>query len=289
MVLVIVASVYSLLGIAALVIGFVIPWDVPLSAVYAILVGVPWTYLFVSLADRVAEDRSVYINIALVTGAIALNGGHLWWWASTRIKEPAMNKGVGKPMAGAVWILLGGLFLNFFTPAANASDGQDPDALFARAANNGSVGLAKKTRVVDARPAVTGEVIVTVISGEGEETRSKPAAAGDMVVRNRCPATGNEQYLVKASKFAQRYGEPIGPESADGWRPFRPRGTEMLFVVVSADDGTFTFTAPWGEPMVARPGDAMVRNPADPKDTYRVAAASFECTYEIFKPAEPAK
>ena len=47
----------------------------------------------------------------------------------------------------------------------------------------------------------------------------------------------------------------------------------------------FTFTAPWGEPMVARPGDAIVRDPQNPADTYRIAAAAFECTYEILEPA----
>ena len=87
LVLIVVASVYTLIGIAALVIGFVVPSDDPLSAVYAILVGIPWTYLFVSLADNVAKHRSVGINIALVTAAIALNAGLLWWWASTR-KRP---------------------------------------------------------------------------------------------------------------------------------------------------------------------------------------------------------
>jgi hypothetical protein len=83
-VLIAVATIYTLIGAAALIIGFVIPWDDPLSAVYAILVGAPWTSLFVSLADRVAEDRSVYVNIALVTSAIVLNAGLLWWWALTR-------------------------------------------------------------------------------------------------------------------------------------------------------------------------------------------------------------
>lgn len=83
-VLIAVATIYTLIGAAALIIGFVIPWDDPLSAVYAILVGAPWTYLCVSLADRVAEDRSVYVNIALVTSAIVLNAGLLWWWALTR-------------------------------------------------------------------------------------------------------------------------------------------------------------------------------------------------------------
>jgi hypothetical protein len=58
----------------------------------------------------------------------------------------------------------------------------------------------------------------------------------------------------------------------------------MHFFAVGGSDGAFTFTAPWGEGMAARPGDAIVRNPADPKDTYRVAAAAFECTYEVVAP-----
>ena len=57
----------------------------------------------------------------------------------------------------------------------------------------------------------------------------------------------------------------------------------MAYFVVRAADGAFTFTAPWGEPMVARPGDAIVRDPRDPADTYRIAAAAFACTYEILR------
>lgn len=83
-VLIAVASIYSLIGVAALIIGFVIPWDDPLSAVYAILLGVPWSYLLVNLANRFAEDRTVSVNIALVSGAIVLNAGVLWWWALPR-------------------------------------------------------------------------------------------------------------------------------------------------------------------------------------------------------------
>jgi hypothetical protein len=124
----------------------------------------------------------------------------------------------------------------------------------------------------------------TQIADEGKETQSKPAAAEDMVVRNRCESTGNEEYLVSASTFPQRYEGPLGPEDAQGWRPYRPLGPKMLYLVVRPEDGAFSFTAPWGEEMAARPGDAIVRNPADPKDTYRVAAASFACTYEILEP-----
>lgn len=159
-------------------------------------------------------------------------------------------------------------------------------ALFDTAEREGRVGLARKTGVVDARSAHEGEVIVTQIEGEGKETQSRPAAAGDMVVRNRCAPTGDEQYLVAAEEFPQRYAGPLGPADAAGWRPYRSLGPEMRYLLLRPEDGSFRFTAPWGEEMVARPGDAIVRDPADPRDIYRVAAAAFECTYHIVrKPA----
>ena len=75
---------------------------------------------------------------------------------------------------------------------------KDQVAMFAAAKEDGRTGVARKTKPVDARPAVDGEVIVTVIKSEGVETTSKPASTGDWVVRNRCPETGNEEYLVSA-------------------------------------------------------------------------------------------
>jgi hypothetical protein len=94
---------------------------------------------------------------------------------------------------------------------------RDIGELFETAEAACKVGLARKTRSVDARPASAGEVIVTFIAGEGKETRSKPAEAGDMVVRNRCLETGNEEYLVSAKKFAARYQGPHGSADAEGW------------------------------------------------------------------------
>jgi hypothetical protein len=143
----------------------------------------------------------------------------------------------------------------------------------------GRTGRARKTRPVDARPARAGEVVVTVILGEGEETRNT-AGEGDWVVRNRCPQTGNEEYLVAAAKFAGKYEEAGAPD-ADGWRECRPLGDAVRFAFVRPEDGSFSFTAPWGEAVAARPGDAIVQSPQDAKDVYRVARASFECTYEI--------
>ena len=33
--------------------------------------------------------------------------------------------------------------------------------------------------------------------------------------------------------------------------------------------------------MVAKPGDIIIQDASNPKDTYRVAKAAFACTYEI--------
>ena len=155
-----------------------------------------------------------------------------------------------------------------------------------KAVRTGQAGTARKTKPVDARPAKPGEVVVSVIAGEGEETRSKPAEAGDWVVRNRCPETGNEQYLVKADRFADRYGEAEGEADAEGWRTFKPRAEPVRYFLVPKSRGDFSFVAPWGEPMVARPGDAIVQDPKNEKDIYRVAAGSFACTYEVLKAAK---
>lgn len=161
----------------------------------------------------------------------------------------------------------------------------DVGALFDQAEASDRVGVARKTRLVDGRPARLGEIVVTTIRGEGKETQSPPAEAGDVVIRNRCPETGNEEYLVTAAKLPDRYEGPLGDADAAGWQPYRPKGIEMRYFILSEEAGTITFIAPWGEPMVARPGDAIVRNPTDPADTYRVAGASFDCTYEVLSPA----
>ena len=180
-----------------------------------------------------------------------------------------------------------GAFAMLSAVAVHAASEQDQVKLFEKVKSEGKSGIAHKTKPVDARPAVAGEVIVTIIKGEGVETRSKPAEAGDWVVRNRCPETGNEEILVKAAKFPTRYGEPQSEPDAQGYRSFAPKGTDMGYFIVSAELGEFTFKAPWGEQMVARPGDAIVQVPSDPSDTYRIAAASFACTYEIVTPAKP--
>ena len=167
-----------------------------------------------------------------------------------------------------------------------ADDLIDIAAYFQRAQGSSAEKIARKTKPVDVRPAKPGEIVVSIIKGEGKETQSPPAKEGDMVVRNRCPETGNEEILVAAANFSKRYEGPITAADADGWSAYKPTGVPMRFVVVSEQDGTFRFMAPWGEEMMARPGDAIVQDIANLNDTYRIARSAFACTYEIV-PANP--
>jgi hypothetical protein len=168
-----------------------------------------------------------------------------------------------------------------------AQEKVDVIAYFENARAEGRDGIARKTRTVDVRPSTPGEVIVTTIRGEGKETQSAPAKPGDMVVRNRCPETGNEEILVAAGNFAKRYEGPIGAAGLDGWVPYRPQGVPMRFVVVRELDGEFTFVAPWGEKMIARPSDMIVQDVRNERDTYRIQKAAFACTYEVV--SQPSK
>lgn len=175
----------------------------------------------------------------------------------------------------------------FSCGVARAAGETDVLAYFQKAQQARGAGVARKTKPVDARRAKQGEIVVTVIKGEGEETRSAPAKAGDMVVRNRCAETGNEEILVSAAAFKKRYEGPPERKDAEGWDEYRPRGVEMNFIVVPEQEKGFAFIAPWGERMVARAGDLILQNPEKPEETYRIARMAFDCTYEVVK--EPAK
>jgi hypothetical protein len=193
-----------------------------------------------------------------------------------RIVEHPVRSWTGVALAG--WTVLSGASTAVAQTPESAMSLDKIVALMAEAQTRGRTRMARKTRLVDARPARVGEVVVTMIKGEGKETQSRPAVEGDWVVRNRCPETGNEQYLVGADKF-RRY-EPTGKTGPDGWRDFRPQGKEVRALVLEASDGVLSFVAPWGEPMVAKVGDALVQDPQDPRDVYRVARSSFACTYD---------
>src|ERR1700722_5747357 len=89
-------------------------------------------------------------------------------------------------------------------------------AYFQTARDLGRDGLARKTKTVDVREAKPDEIVVTVIKGEGKETQSPPAKAGDWGVRNGCPKSGTAAPRPPCGKCASRYEGPAGPAGEDG-------------------------------------------------------------------------
>jgi hypothetical protein len=113
-----------------------------------------------------------------------------------------------------------------------------------------------------AKNTVDGLKVVTV-TADGKETENV-AEVGDIIMSG----PSGEQYVVKAGKFDKLY--------ADG-----PNGTkipEQSPRQVAAYTGTedITFTAPWGQSMVMKPGDYLVK---DGDGYYRVAKQEYEQTY----------
>ena len=125
---------------------------------------------------------------------------------------------------------------------------------------------------------------MTIIAGEGKETQSRPAVAGDMVVRNRSDVTGNEEYLVSADTFVERYEGPLAAPDAGGWSAYRPRGGDLLYVILRDRGRRLLLHRTLGR----GDGGAAGRRhrtaiPHDPRDTYRVAAAAFTSSYEVIE------
>lgn len=167
-------------------------------------------------------------------------------------------------------------------------------AYFTLAQQAGITGVAIKTKPVLARPAKEGEIITTIIKGEGVETVSEPAKAGDWVVQNICPETGNEEILVRKAKFSQRYNTSEKSEInlasyPSDYQPFTPKGIEMNYFIVPDSTPPFAMKAPWGELQRFQSGDAVVQSTKDNQDIYRIQKAAFECTYTILKPAKLAQ
>ena len=130
----------------------------------------------------------------------------------------------------------------------------------------------KKSFEVKARILTKPETVKTVIDGKVETT--KQGNIGDYVL------TGpkGEKYTVEAKKVKDRYSETTNP---DGTVTLK---TKPVSIKYSISDKDFTFTASWGEKMIAEVGDALVYE--NGKLSYRIEKEIFKDTYE---PEEVAK
>ena len=105
---------------------------------------------------------------------------------------------------------------------------------------------------------------VVTTTSDGKETQNT-AEPNDVIMSG----PSREQYVVKAAKFPKLYqgqmGGPVHPEQG-------PRNVALYTGNVPVN-----FTASWGESMVLKPGDYLVKE-AEGK-YYRIAKSEYEQTY----------
>lgn len=108
------------------------------------------------------------------------------------------------------------------------------------------------------------EMPVVTYTSDGKETQNV-AAQGDIVMSG----PSKENYVVKAAKFPKLYqgemGQTVVPEQS-------PR-----MVAVYTGKEPISFVAPWGENMVLKPGDYLVKD--GDQGYYRIAKVEYEQTY----------
>lgn len=138
----------------------------------------------------------------------------------------------------------------------------------------------RKTTNVRARPAIAGEVVISITS-DGEET-VKTAAAGEMLIENQTQAS--ENYLVKVSKFEKSY---LLIEQVDGdWSIYEPKGEKLAIKVDNSVrellevDDMFYIVGFTKTRHVVKKNDYLILNQIDRNEIYRVAHAEFWQTHE---------
>lgn len=110
----------------------------------------------------------------------------------------------------------------------------------------------------------TKEIRVVTVTADGKETENV-AAPGDIIMSG----PSGENYVVKAAKFGNLYDGQIGTTII-------PNQTARE-VTRYTGSASLVFTAPWGEDMVVKPGDYLVKD--GDAGYYRIAKAEYEDTY----------
>ena len=105
---------------------------------------------------------------------------------------------------------------------------------------------------------------VVTVTSDGKETQNV-ANANDIVMSG----PSRENYVVKAAKFNKLYVGNIGGE-------VHPEQSPRNVALYNGADEV-NFVAPWGENMVLKPGDYLVKESEG--KYYRIAKKEYEMTY----------
>jgi len=105
---------------------------------------------------------------------------------------------------------------------------------------------------------------VVTVTADGKETKNV-AQPNDIIMSG----PSRENYVIKAAKFPKLYNGNIGGEVFPDQSPRN--------VARYTGQETVMFKAPWGEDMVLKPGDYLVKE--DEGKYYRIAKSEYEQTY----------
>jgi hypothetical protein len=105
---------------------------------------------------------------------------------------------------------------------------------------------------------------VVTVTSDGKETQNV-AAQGDIIMSG----PSKENYVVKSAKFPKLYQGQIGQKVIPEQGP--------RLVALYTGQQPVSFTAPWGESMVLKPGDYLVKD--GDQGYYRIAKVEYEQTY----------
>lgn len=142
-------------------------------------------------------------------------------------------------------------------------------AYFMSALDDKRVQRYKKFGEVSVEISKSVQTVITSIDGE-QETENV-ARVGDAIL------TGpkGERYVLSYDKLTSRY--TFVSKHADGTETWKPTG--FCYAVPYAGE-TFSFDAPWGEPMICNDGDYIASTKTDGTDVYRIERGVFERTYK---------
>lgn len=137
--------------------------------------------------------------------------------------------------------------------------------------------IYRKQGIVEARPAVPGEVVQTLIRGKEETT--KTAAENEMLVKN----PNGEKYLISLQEFEKRYTRTqlIGEHADQGFSVYEAKG------LIRAIDNPFgeeiEIEPEWGGVQVAgadcKIADILYENGELKGEPYLIDGESFASTY----------
>ena len=103
---------------------------------------------------------------------------------------------------------------------------------------------------------------------DDKETRNTTMVQGDIIMSG----PSEEQYVIKGDKFNKLYTGGIG-------NTIIPEQSPRMVALYTGEP--MSFTAPWGDSMIIKPGDWLVKD--GDKSYYRIAKKEFKQTYNVPK------